>query len=306
MIDMIHRLSTFILKNPPEGEDATPQKLKKLKKEKGSKNGQNGESSPTETDESGFDGWSDDIVTDSKTNVDDWSTDTSAEAIRERMSQLGVGVKGLTHNEDLDKPIEERFQIFFEFVKNKVNAENLPDKEIVAEAERLDVKDRAVLVLAELLFNENILTQIQKYRVLFLRFLANNQKAQKHFMGAFELLIGQQYPKLLMPKVAHILKSLYDEDYVEEEVMIEWGSKVSKKYVSKKTSEQIHAKAKPFIDWLKTAEEEESDDDDEVEVVYTNRSEEAVLKEEALKKQKAEEANKPAAESDEDIDIDDI
>lgn len=306
MIDMIHRLSTFILKNPPEGEDATPQKLKKLKKEKGSKNGQNGESSPTETDESGFDGWSDDIVTDSKTNVDDWSTDTSAEAIRERMSQLGVGVKGLTHNEDLDKPIEERFQIFFEFVKNKVNAENLPDKEIVAEAERLDVKDRAVLVLAELLFNENILTQIQKYRVLFLRFLANNQKAQKHFMGAFELLIGQQYPKLLMPKVAHILKSLYDEDYVEEEVMIEWGNKVSKKYVSKKTSEQIHAKAKPFIDWLKTAEEEESDDDDEVEVVYTNRSEEAVLKEEALKKQKAEEANKPAAESDEDIDIDDI
>ena len=54
--------------------------------------------------------------------------------------------------------------------------------------------------------------------------------------------------------------------------------------MSKKISEQIHAKAKPFIDWLKTAEEEESDEeDDEFEVVITNRSEQAVLKEEAMK-----------------------
>ena len=34
------------------------------------------------------------------------------------------------------------------------------------------------MVLAELLFNENILVQIPKHRVLFLRFLANNQKVR--------------------------------------------------------------------------------------------------------------------------------
>ena len=90
---------------------------KKLKKEKGEKNAQNGQPSPTETDESGFDGWSDDLPTASKTNEDDWSTDTSAEAVRERMSKLGVGVKGLTHNQDLEKSTEQRFEIFFEFVK---------------------------------------------------------------------------------------------------------------------------------------------------------------------------------------------
>ena len=103
----------------------------------------------------------------------------------------------------------------------------------MAEAERLDVKDRAVLVLAEILFNENILTQIPKHRVLFLRFLVENQKAQKHFMGAFELLVGQQYPSVLMPKAAHILKTLYDQDYIDEEVMIEWGSKVRQQINSK-------------------------------------------------------------------------
>lgn len=311
LIDMRHRLSTFILKNPPEGEDATPQKLKKLKKEKGDKNPQNGQASPTETEESGFDGWSDDLPTASKTNEDDWSEDTSAEAVRERMSKLGVGVKGLTHNQDLEKSTEQRFEIFFEFVKGKVNEDKISDKEIVAEAERLDIKDRAVLALAELLFNKDILTQIPKYRVLFLRFLVENQKAQKHFMGAFEILVGDAHKEDLLPKTARILNVLYDQDYIEEEVLLEWGAKVSKKYVSKKTSEQIHAKAKPFLDWLKTADEEDSDEDDEgVEVVYTERSEQAVLKEDALKKEQAEKAAQPnnttTAQSDEEIDIDDI
>jgi len=307
LIDMRHRLSTFILKNPPEGDDATPQKLKKLKKEK-DKNAQNGDTSPTDKDESGFDGWSDDLPTANKTNVDEWSTDTSAEAVRQRMSKLGVGVKGLTHNEDLEKSTEERFQIFFQFVKDKVSENNISDKEIVAEADRLDMKDRAVLALAEILLDKDILTQLPKYRVLFLRFLATNQKSQKHFMGAFEILVGQLHKNDLLPKTAKILSTLYDQDFIEEEVLLEWGSKVSKKYVDKKTSEQIHSKAKPFLDWLKTADEEDSDDED-VEVVYTNRTEEAVLKEEEKKKKEAEKAAQPATENneeDDDIDIDDI
>lgn len=90
----------------------------------------------------------------------------------------------------------------------------------------MDIKDKAVIALAELLLSDNILAQITQYRVLLLHFLANNQKAQKHFMGAFELLVGQSFPNKLMPKVAHILKSFYDNDLVEEEVLLEWGSKV--------------------------------------------------------------------------------
>lgn len=42
-------------------------------------------------------------------------------------------------------------------------------KELVAEAERLDVKDKAVLAMAELLFDCKMLQQIPKYRVHFLR-----------------------------------------------------------------------------------------------------------------------------------------
>jgi translation initiation factor 5 len=51
---------------------------------------------------------------------------------------------------------------------NKVTgAEN--EKNIVGEAERLDIKEKAPLVLAELLLDTNILTQIKTYRTLFLR-----------------------------------------------------------------------------------------------------------------------------------------
>jgi len=239
--------------------------------------------------------------------IDDWGDDTSEEAVKKRMEGLGEGVKTLTFNNDLDKPMEDRFNIFFNFVKDKINQgiDKLPDKDIVLEAERLDIKDRAVMVLAELLFNENILTQIPKHRKLFLRFLGNNQKAQKNFMGAFEITVGQAYPDALIPKSAHILKSFYDQDYVEEEVLLEWGAKVSKKYVAKEVSEKIHSKGKPFIEWLKNADEEESSDDDEdVEVVYTNRSEAAVLKEEAMKEAAK---NKPqSAEEEDELDIDDI
>ena len=47
----------------------------------------------------------------------DWGEDTSEEAVKKRMEGLGEGVKTLTFNNDLDKSIEERFNIFFNFVK---------------------------------------------------------------------------------------------------------------------------------------------------------------------------------------------
>lgn len=42
-------------------------------------------------------------------------------------------------------------------------------KEIVAEAERLDIRDKAILVVIEVLFNENFLQQIKNHRMLLLR-----------------------------------------------------------------------------------------------------------------------------------------
>lgn len=105
---------------------------------------------------------------------DDWCEDTDADAVAKRMENLGLGAKGLMQNDDLDKSSEERLEIFFEFVKKKRDAHSdgldvSIQKEIVAEAERLDVKDKAVIALCEALFDSNILTQIDQHRLLFLR-----------------------------------------------------------------------------------------------------------------------------------------
>lgn len=59
---------------------------------------------------------------------------------------------------------------FFDLQKKKEEGViDSSDKEIVAEAERLDVKAMGPLVLTEVLFNEKIREQIKKYRRHFLR-----------------------------------------------------------------------------------------------------------------------------------------
>lgn len=58
-------------------------------------------------------------------------------------------------------------------------------------------------------------------------------------------------------------QAMYDHDVIEEEVLLDWGKKISKKYVSKETAAEIHAKAQPFLKWLQEAEEEETTEEEE-------------------------------------------
>ena len=56
--------------------------------------------------------------------------------------------------------------------------------------------------------------------------MVENRKAQKILLIGFEKLI-EKYQKKLLPKAAVALKTFYDEDILEEEVILEWASKVS-------------------------------------------------------------------------------
>lgn len=84
---------------------------------------------------------------------------------------------------------------------------------------------------------------------------------------------------------------------------MEWSAKVSKKYVPKETAQQIHDKAKPFVDWLKEASEEESEDGSDIDIEYSDRPATSTIKPAAVVK---EQKPKGAAEEEDDIDIDDI
>merc|ERR1719411_2569405 len=145
-----------------------------------------------------------------------------------------------------------------------------------------------------------------------LRFCHENQKAQKYLLGGIEKTI-ETYKEALLPKTALILKAFYDHDILDEEVILEWGKKVSKKYVSKELSEQIHKKAEPFLTWLKEAEEESDERDEEgLDLTFDEKAKISTIKEvednnkNTNGKESTPISNKDDDEGDDDLDIDDI
>jgi len=235
------------------------------------------------------------------------------------MQELTSGVKGLAMDNDLEKSETDRINIFHDFVKAKIDqGKDLGsvDREILTEAERLEVTNKATIVLCELIFDDAMLAQVKKNKKIFLRFCHGNQKAQKYLLGGVEKTL-EQYKPTLLAKTASILKAFYDEDIIDEEVLLDWAKKVSKKYVGKELSAEIHKKAEPFIVWLKEAEEESSDEDDEddLELEFDEKAKISSLKE----KKENEENGKPVVngkqndeneededDDEEDVDIDDL
>jgi len=250
-----------------------------------------------------------DAVGDDDGNDDDWSVDVSEEAVRQRTMDLGTGVTSLTQTDDLERTVEERLVIFQNYVKARLGEAKFPAKDVIGEADRLECKDKGVMVVVELLLSkaDDVFVAIKKYQGLFQRFTLENEKCQKYMIGALEVLIDQN-PDLL-GKAARLFKDLYDKDILDEEIILAWGAKASKKYVTKELATQIRDKCKPFLEWLAEAEEEESDEDESM-VFAANP--EAVIAAEAAKKAEEEAAANPPKEDEnedpesEDLDDDDI
>lgn len=280
-LEVNHKVNTFILKNPPNTDPAAQgSSLTEGKRSKRSKKG--GDDNNT-SNADGDDDCIDAPKPKNHNNADDddddtnWTVDVSEAAVRERMQDLTDGAKCMTISDDAEKTEKERMDIFYEFTKKKRDTGKLDNvqthKDLFTEADRLDVLQKAPLVLVELLFSANIVQEVKKHRNLLLRFTLNNLKAQRYLMGGLEQLIALHSDKL-MDKVLVILKLFYDGDILEEKAILEWASKVSKKYVSKEIATEIHEKAKPFVQWLQEAEEEESSDGEEsdVEIEYDDRA----------------------------------
>lgn len=275
-----HRLTQFIHKNPPTASVAAENGKKDTKKTKGKKGGKN----DSDSDEKVANGDSNiaQNYQDADRNgdqdspppvVEEWH-DSEEEWAEQAEDEIELQLSNVTVSSSTsDKSHEERLEIFYKFVENLKKSPDVAGlhKEMLAEAERLDVVEKAVYVLTEVLLSEGILRELPTYRNIFLRFCLKNPRSQKNLLSALEMLICQRFPDTLLPKTAHVLKSLYDCDLVEESVIIEWQEKASKKILGKELSQQLHNKAAPFVKWLQEAEEEsgseeESDEEEEPEV----------------------------------------
>ena len=180
--------------------------------------------------------------------------DHLSESVKQKLS-LGVSMPASTEDTLLDS-----LDKFGDWLAANADAS---DDEIVQHIEQsVKVKaDKAIVVIIQVLFVEDFAKTFKK-RLSLLEQLCyqGGEKTQKALLGALERLVGVVNPALL-PKTAMILQAFYNADLVEEEVVLAWRDKPSKRYVSKEIGLKIREQATPFFVWLEN-EEEDGDDDD--------------------------------------------
>ncbi|KAJ7928897.1 domain found in IF2B/IF5-domain-containing protein [Mycena leptocephala] len=256
-VDMRHKLTTFILKNPPI----------KARKGKKATNGDaaagvggGGDVTPEHAGgEDGGDPESDDELTkkikaeaaelnkDAAIANEDWAVDTSPEA--HGATVLGGDDEG--SDDDLNSP----------YAHARHGRSEGAQYAVYKKAEELGIekKHKTVLILVTI-FSEDVVAEIPKFAPL-LKKMVTSEKHQKALLGGVERLVGLAYPDLL-PQVPKILMALYQDDILDEEVITQWGTHVSKKYTDKDTSKKVRKASEPFLKWLEEADDDDDDEDD--------------------------------------------
>ncbi|KAJ8072296.1 eukaryotic translation initiation factor 5 [Marasmius tenuissimus] len=278
-IDMRHKLTTFILKNPP----VKAKKGSKKKDAAGAASGVGGGGDKTpEEGEEGADGGaeSDDELTrkikaeakdlnaETTLSKEDWSADTSPEAVKQRMKAMESAMGNLNVNGDDDGSDDDANSPYSQLGKwIEENRDGEEDTkaflvQVYKKAEEFGIekKHKTVLVLVQALFTEDVVAEIPKYNPLFAK-TVTSERHQKSLLGGLERLVGMTYPDLI-PAVPKILMAFYQADILEEEVVTQWGTHVSKKYVDKETSKKVRKASEPFLKWLEEADDDDDEDDE--------------------------------------------
>lgn len=266
-VDMRHKLTTFIVKNPPKN----PKKSKSKKTAGDSPTpGANGDAAEAEH----ADGASDDELTqrikaeaaELDTNAaiikEDWSIDTSAEAVKARTKAAEAGMAGLNlaggDDEGSDEDTNSPYGQFAIWLEENLGASPV---EVYKKADDLAIskKHKAVQVVAQSFFTENVLEELKTNLPLFAK-MVTSDRHQKALLGGIERFLGT-HPDLI-PLLPKILMELYQADILEEDVIQQWGTHVSRKYVDKDTSKKVRKASEPFLQWLADAEDSEEEDDE--------------------------------------------
>lgn len=273
-VDMRHKLTTFILKNPP----AKPKKSKKRTNTGDKEEGEQGEAN-ADAEDGGDGAESDDELTrkikaeaaelnqDTAIAKEEWSADTSPDAVQQRAKALEatMGAMAIGDDEGSDEDANSPYSQLGRWIEeNREPDEKAFSIGIYKKAEELGIekKHKAVLVLVQALFTENIVSEIPKYAALLTK-MVTSEKHQKALLGGVERLVGVAHPDLLnSATVSKILMGFYQVDLLDEEVVTQWGTHVSKKYVDKETSKKVRKASEPFLKWLEEADDDEDEDEE--------------------------------------------
>ncbi|KAF8150079.1 domain found in IF2B/IF5-domain-containing protein [Crassisporium funariophilum] len=261
-VDMRHKLTTFIVKNPPV-------KIKKGKNKNtggDAADGVGGGGNPDPTEQPGSPendgGESDDELTRKikaeaqdlkpETALEDWSADTSPEAVKQRIKALEGSLAATVLAGDDDGSDEDGNSPYAQLGRWIEDNEEDEDPKarsiaIFKKAEELGIekKHKTITVLVQALFTDNIVKEIETYAAL-LHKMVTSEKHQKSLLGGIERFVGFSNPDLLQ-SVPKILMAFYQIDLLDEPVVTQWGTHVSKKYVDKDTSKKVRKASEPFL-----------------------------------------------------------
>lgn len=297
-VDLRHKLSGYILKNPPGKESGDSKKGGKKSKskskkseEKAEKDAENGSGGNSDEDKNGATpeaenegDASDDELTrriqqeakdlpkasQDGAKDDGWAIDMSQDAIDRRAQALAESLSrvvvsgGGDDEEEEEEAGDNPYDKLGAWIDEEKKAKGtVDDVEIYKKCVELGIekKHRTLQVLAQTLFDEKIVKQIPA-RAALLKKLITSERHQRSFLGGTERFIGKDHPELIK-SVPNVLMTYYNEDLITEEVVTKWGSKASKKYVDATTSKKVRKAAEPFLTWLAEAESEDEEDEED-------------------------------------------
>eukprot|EP01104_Vermistella_antarctica_P001740 TRINITY_DN1185_c0_g1_i1.p1 TRINITY_DN1185_c0_g1~~TRINITY_DN1185_c0_g1_i1.p1 ORF type:complete len:422 (-),score=136.35 TRINITY_DN1185_c0_g1_i1:263-1432(-) len=246
--DNHHKLATFILKNPPDNTKQTVTA------------GQDRNAAERRDHNDGLD--TSHLAGNDEDDEDiEWSVDSSREAAAARASDLSDAAKALAITDaDNDTVIEEIRDILdgTTTVPAKIKAVRRVQK-----AGKIG-NERRTALLFEAFFCEKpklMATKIASSAQILQEFL-KHPRCQLAFLGCLAHLVSEDQTALL-PHLPSLLQAFFEADVVEEANLVAWFDLPTSKYVGVANWKKVQASAKPFIDWLKEADEEESDDEEE-------------------------------------------
>jgi len=259
VVDLRHKLASVIARTPPEkGKKKRNggKEVERVKENNGNTSAESGDDELTRR----INAEAAEIPT-TNGHTDDWGADTSASAQSARLQELEEGMKrslvvsatGDDDDDDEDEGAENPYELLGKWIDENPNPS---DVDVYKKAQELGIehKHRTLQVLTQALFDSGIVQQIPA-RVGLLKKMTVSEKHEKSLLGGLERLIAVDHRELI-PKVPKILMEFYQSDIVSEDVISKWGTRASKKYCDKESSRKIRGAAKPFLDWLKEADEE--------------------------------------------------
>jgi len=204
---------------------------------------------------------------------DDWSGDTSKEAIKKRMDAM------VPSNLQAMIASPDGAEANLVDIIKKYASSHKPD-EILAEINRLatsvgmDNNKRTELIVDSLLFDlKSIGPQIAANKIVIEKLITDVKGQQEIFLDALEnLFLKEQQSEIkaiFKAKFKDVLYLLHNEDLLDDEVVFKWHNKQKGP-----DGKDLRAAVASFVTWLKEAEEEGSDESEEEGVASGKKVEE--------------------------------